>query len=205
MDEEPITPDSPAEEPPVLKKKKLNLRPNTRLAVIEVLERARQRLPLDYKMVAGRHGCTWRTLKTLVSRFRRGEIELGVPDNAQEIAIDRKVEMQRSLASLDRLESLLCDSLDTLIIRSEKFHARGKMLAYRDMGVAFVLADLKSIQALRMAKEKGLITILRAAREERQLNEAIDIPTQVVNEASDAQIAAEALRNARLGETDGQE
>lgn len=186
----PATEFDPLPEP----KKKIKLRPKMRDAVLEVLERRRMRLPASHRSVALRHGVAASSLKSTMSRYNAGEVDLGTPETAEEMHIDKAVEMRRSLAILDRLESLLNDTLEGLVERAHKFSQKGKLLAYREMGIPWVLADMRAIAGLRNLKEQGFMAILEKAMKEKQAKSAIDISSEKIESLSDEQRAAQALR-----------
>ena len=176
-------------------KKKLHLQPKTQAALIEVLERRRMRLSPNYKGVALRHGISWRSLKLAWSKFDSGLIELGHPTEPEDIAVDAQTELKRTLCSLAVLERLLNDSLAALIVRAQQYMARGKLLAYRDMGIPLILHDLKTLSQLRNIKEEGFMAILQKSLQEKDAKAAVaDVPSEKIETHSENQRAREALR-----------
>jgi hypothetical protein len=179
MSETPADP-KPPDFVPVRDKKPLGMRPNTERAVREVLDRQRANLSPAYKDVARRNGISHRALKTMVSKVKNGEAVLGLPTDLEEMQIDAGVEMQRTLRLLGELEHFCNDALEGLLKQARHYTARGKVLAYRDLGIPEVIGDLKQIANLRRTKEEGYMAILEKVNRERQVKSAVaDVHTEV--------------------------
>lgn len=187
---------SPNFDPEPQKDRRWSLRPNTQAAVLEVLERRRQGLRPAYRMVAIRHGVTENALRTSVSRVTTGQVKLA-PTTAEEIAVDKSIEMGRTLNSLDMLEQMLNSSLEGMIRRSRVYCDKGKPLAYRDMGVMLVVGDLAKINQLRQQKEQGYMAILQKLQKEKTAKASVaDVESEVVTMTDELRAAA-ALRRVR--------
>lgn len=187
---------SPDFDPPPNKDHRWSLRPQTQAAVMEVIERRRQGLRPAYKLVAIRHGVSEKSLRSAVSRVTTGQVKLA-PTSAEEIAIDKSLEMGRTLNSLDMLEQLLNTSLEGMVRKARVYADKGKPLAYRDMGVMLVVGDLAKINALRQQKEQGYLAILQKLQKEKQAKSAVaDVEGVVVSSSTmtDELRAAAALR-----------
>jgi hypothetical protein len=178
------TPPGPEDAPPpvrVREKKPMGMRPNTERAVREVLDRKKAGLSPSYKDVARRNGVSWRSLKTAVSKVLAGELHLGLPTDIEEMHIDAGVEMQRSLRLLNEMEQFCNDALEGLLKQARHFSGRGKLLAYRDLGIPLVIQDLHKVTALKIKKEEGYMAILDKLNAEKRAKAPMaDIQAEVV-------------------------
>lgn len=198
--------ENPAEtppKPPVREKKPMGLKPNTERAVREVLERQRANLSPCYKEVARRNGISWKALKTAVSKVKGGEITLGLPGDIEEMQIDAGVEMQRTLRILAELEHFCNDALEGCLKQARHYSARGKLLAYRDLGIPLIVGDLKQIASLRRIKEEGYMAILEKMNQQRSPNAPVaDMQAEVMRaDPTHASLRAREALMKRVGPT----
>lgn len=181
--------DGPAE------KKRRNVTPPMEKAIREVLARVARGLRHNYKAIAAANGVTWQSLQSNVCRANSGKLVLSEPKTIEEKAVNKRVELGRSLALLTRVERLLNDTLQSLVLKAEHWNRKGKLHAYRDLGIPAVVADLASVTRLQQQKEQGYLAILEADSREKKAKSATDVQSEVMRDGlTDDERAREALK-----------
>lgn len=175
---------------------KVRLKPSTEAAVIEVLMRIRARLTPSYKTIATKHGIHKQTLKNAVSMFRQGRVVLGTPMNPDEALVDRGAEHDRRLRLLNELGRMINESLEGLLQRAKPFHSKGKLLAYRDMGIPDVLKDMRLLGSVTRETEEGYMSFLEKMQREKEVKarEVTPAAPEAIEQLSDAERARRALQ-----------
>lgn len=170
---EPTAP--PAETPPPEKKKrgmflnehgKFRPGPNLRRAILEVLEWQQVGQKPQYRIVAERNNVKEGTLKKCVSMYRRGQIEMSTaPAEVEDRKLQIATENQRSTANLLAYESYLNDTFSALLKRAKKEFKQENFLAFDQLGIPKVVAELMKTRNLRNAVEKGNFAALEKLME----------------------------------------
>lgn len=164
-------------------------------AIRAVQRRIAQRLSPGYLVVAHQFGLKRGSVKSQYSLFRQGKLTL-LKTREELLVVDKKHELEVSLNMYDELEALLNGSLRMMLDRAKRYQLRGKPLAYRDMGIPYVLRDMQLLTTLRTSKEKGFMAVLEKMNREKNAKAHVaDIPSivQPVDRATDAQKAREVL------------
>lgn len=165
-------------------------------AIRKVDKRMRNRLSPNYLSVANDYGLKRGALKTTFSLWRQGKVIL-MKTREELLVVDKKVELESKLQMFDELEVILNGSLRLMIDRSRKYLAKGKPLAYRDMGIPLVLQDMSRLTNLRNLAEKGFLDVLGQLNREKKIKAAVaDVPTVATPISRDemGRRAAEALK-----------
>lgn len=164
-------------------------------AIRAVQRRVAQRLSPGYLVVAHQFGLKRNSVKSNFSLWKQGKLTL-MKTREEVMIVDKKHELEVSLNMYDELWELLNGSLRMMLDRAKRYQARGKPLAYRDMGIPYVLRDMQLLTTLRTSQEKGFMAVLEKMNREKNAKAHVaDIPSivQPVDRATDAQKAREVL------------
>lgn len=144
------SPAPPTEEAPVKQRPVLGMTPKVQRAVQHVLERVRQNLPPNYKLVAREHGVSPRTLHEHVYKLRKGKIRIGPSRTPEEIEQLELMELHRGAESWNLVAQMLNDDIEVMRKAMQKMTA-GKARAeyYRDGGLAQVEESYRKLIKLR--------------------------------------------------------
>lgn len=148
-------------------KKPTGMKANMERAVRRVLQRKKDSLKPNFEDEARREGVSWGALKTTVWKVENGLVKLSLPEDLREAHIDSSVEMQRTLRLLGELEFFINDALDVQLAQARSYFKRGKVLAYRDLGIPLIIQDLRAVANVRRIKEEGYMAILDKLNQRR--------------------------------------
>lgn len=142
-------------------KKKFKPSAKMQAAMQEVLARTGAGWKPEYRPTAERHGVNWRSLETLVGKYRKGLVELGEPMKIEgKHEIEVRAELQRSLGLLAEYERHLNDAFEELLKKAEQELAKGNLMAFETVGLPTVVQAIATTTGLRAKKEKGVLEIL---------------------------------------------
>lgn len=165
-------------------------------AIRTVDARVANRMQPGYLIVAEQFGLKRGSLKTMYGLYRKGQVVL-LNTRAEMVVSDKKHEMEVTLNLIDEIEAMLNISARKLLEKSKVYQAKGKYLAYRDMGLPLVLQDLRHVKSLRNLTEQGYMAILEKVMKEKNAKASVaDVPTTVqqLSRAEQQRKAAEALQ-----------
>lgn len=166
----PTTADPPAKKKPsgkfLNKDGKFHPGPALRRAIIEVFDWLQVGQKPQYRAVSEKHGVKEATLKKCVAMHKKGLIDMGdTPANVEERKLQIANENQRSTDLLVRYESYLNDTFEALLKRAKKEYKEENYLAFDQLGIPKVVAELVKTRNLRNAVEKGNFEALQKLME----------------------------------------
>jgi hypothetical protein len=186
------TEEAPAPEKP---KKIGGMTDRTRNAVIEYMELHRKGVPTTYAKVAKKHGVKMSSLRTAVFKVRKGTVSLGRPEDPVHVALDRRLQSQEMNRALDEYAQVLIFALQGKVKLAKEFQLKGKLLAYRDMGIPLIVQDIRALTTLQTVAKKGLVEVLSALNKEKEIKDAVaDVPGERVEREQEHLDAHEAIR-----------
>lgn len=153
--------------------KKFRPGPKMRDAILEALGRKRAGYPPEYKVLGAKHSVNPGSLKKLVYDYEHGKLELGTtPDLVEKKKGELAVSNEKSFRFLTGYEELLLSAGEELLKKAKKELKDGNYLAFDQLGIPKIVAELKNARSLRNVVEKGNFDSLRELLELQARREA---------------------------------
>lgn len=168
-----------------------------KMALLQVIERKQLSERVGYREIANRCGVNIDSLKQVMVLYRRGLVDLGLPETPEEVALDARNQHERTLRLVAKTNLLFLDQLEHQLISADRCNQKKKRPVNPMKAIPSIIRNIAAITALKRKQEEGYSALLndmleRRRREEKSMGIAPETSTQIIG-ANDTQKALHAL------------